>query len=69
MEVNELIGKRVLLKGQQHGKIMVEEFKILEISPSGVWIKVLNQYGIKQWKAKDEIFLVEVLLTVEKPKN
>lgn len=69
MTVSELIGKRVLVKGQHYGKTIVEEFKIIEISPSTEWIKVQNQYGNKYWKSKNDIFVVEVLLTIEKPSN
>jgi len=69
MELNDLIGKRVLLKGQNYGKTIVEEFKVLEIAPSGNWIKVQNQYGGKYWRAKDDMFLVEILLSSDKPKD
>ena len=70
MNVRELINKRVLLKinlGYQASQ--VEEYKILEVSPSGTWIKVMNLNGRKFWKASADIAFVEELidLKAEKP--
>lgn len=48
----------------------VEEFKVLEISPSGKWVKVQNTYGNKFWKSAADITPVEILEEIEKaPKN
>jgi hypothetical protein len=68
--MNELIGKRMLLTiGSGYGAKAVEEYKVLEVSPSGNWVKLQNLYGNKFWKARAEIGLVEELkpLNADKP--
>jgi hypothetical protein len=62
--LNDLIGKRILVKtlAVRYGVgSSVEEIKIVEISPSGNWIKILNGHGSKFWKAASDIALIEVL--------
>ena len=69
MNINELVGKRVLLKlgvGTYRGS-EVTEYRILEVSPSGVWVKVMNLYGNKFWKPLAEIAFIEELREIKPP--
>lgn len=68
MDNNIQIGSRVLLKIQTNTylKGTVEEYKILELSPSMNWVKLQNIYGNKFWKPLAEIALVETLKHFEK---
>ena len=71
MNINELVGKRVLLKlgvGTYRGS-EVTEYRILEVSPSGVWVKVMNLYGNKFWKPLAEIAFIEELREIKPPSN
>lgn len=73
MNITNLLGKRCLLQVdvgpyRQRG---ITEFKILEISPSGNWAKLMNIDGYKFWRAVTEISFVEELidLKADKPKE
>ncbi len=62
MNAREMIGKRVLLKMTKgYRAASVEEAKILEVSPSGAWVKIMNIYGNKYWKGINEVTIVEQL--------
>lgn len=66
MNIQELVGKRALLKTSQRGYGSdVGEFKVIETSPSGNWVKLQNIYGNKFWKATTDVSLVEVLRDLE----
>ena len=71
MTIDELVGKRALLKvtgkgsGRWYGAEPVEEYRVLEVSPSGNWVRLLNTNGNKFWRAVTEIALVEVLKVLE----
>ena len=69
MNINDYVGKRCLLKLSIKYASPIDEYKILEISPSGNWIKVMNLYGHKFWKAITDISFVEELkdLKADKP--
>lgn len=66
MNIRDLIGQRLLIKrsGHEYGSREgdVEEIKILEVSPSGEWAKVMNQNGQKFWRLRSGIAVVEALL-------
>jgi hypothetical protein len=68
-ELKAKVGKRALLNvsgvysPSRYGPI--EEYKILEISPSGEWVKLLNQNGNRFWKRISEIALLEFLGDLE----
>jgi hypothetical protein len=73
---NNAISVLELTKGftpEQRGynsKQTVEEIKILEISPSGNWVKTQNMNGNKYWKHSSDIVPMEVLASLEtKPSN
>lgn len=70
MNITELLGKRVLITEKEgYRGTKVSEIKILEISPSGNWVKLMNMYGNKYWKPVQDLALVEVLkdLKADKP--
>jgi hypothetical protein len=67
-----LIGDRILcLKISNTGYSFsrgteVIELKVLEISPTGDWVKVMNDNGMKIWKKREEIEPIEILERKEK---
>jgi hypothetical protein len=71
MNMNEFVGKRCLLvvRNGSWDKGTTNEFKILEVSPSGNWTKLMNLFGNKFWSATETIALVEVLKEFEKYPN
>ena len=67
MLVKELVGERCLLKV---GKTLyrdseVQEYRILEASPSEQWVKLMTIHGTKFWKPITEVALVEVLKSLK----
>jgi len=73
MNIEDLVGKRALLSLKESSlkTPSVEEYKILETSPSGQWVKLMNYNGRKFWKPIATISVVEVLkdLYTEKSPN
>ena len=73
MNIQELINKRCLLVGcGGYNSQEVQEFKILEVSPSGQWVKIQSINGTKYWKPVTKVSLVEVLkdlVSEPRPKN
>lgn len=68
--MNTLIGKRMLLiVGNGVGAVAVQEYKVLEVSPSGSWVKLQNMNGNKFWGAITEVVVVEELkdLKIDRP--
>ena len=64
MSVAELVGKRCLLRlGPDHRyrANAVEEYRVLELAPSGTWVRVMNEHGAKCWRPVSDVALVEVL--------
>ena len=64
MNISDYVGKRCLLnvkEGSWSRGDAVNEFKILEVSPSGNWVKLLNMNGYKFWKSVTVISFVEEL--------
>jgi len=59
-----LIGKRILAKVGRYGT-NVDEFRVLELSPSGRWTRLMNVNGVKFWTATTEIGVVEILTTLD----
>lgn len=57
------VGKRMLLtiKEGGYGQPPVEEYKIIELSPSEQWVKLMNLYGRKFWKPVTSVAVVEEL--------
>jgi len=74
MTINDLLHKRVLVAEKENSyrsEKTVKEIKVLEISPSGNWVKIQNDNGNKFWKHYSDIIPIEVLETLnkDKPKN
>ena len=72
MNINNLVGLRCLLTVKEggygsHGE--VTEYKVLEVSPSGNWVKLQNLYGNKFWRPVTGVSFVEELIDFkpEKP--
>ena len=71
--IADLLGKRALLavkiRDGSFNTPDVEEYKILEISPSGNWVKLISINGYKFWKAVMNVRFVEELqdFKIEKP--
>jgi len=55
----ELVGKRVLIRGPYDG---IEEVRVVEVSPSGRYVKVTDSYGwSSRWIDGEEYLVLEVL--------
>lgn len=71
MDLTTVLHKRVLVAEKDRGfsnKQTVEEIKILEIAPSGNWIKIQNMNGNKYWRHVSDINVIEVLnMSIDKP--
>jgi len=70
--IDNLIGKRCLIKEtERFGNKGITEVKFIELAPSRNWVKMMNSYGNKYWKATSEIQVIEVLLDLKtgKPLN
>ena len=66
MNITELIGKRVLMtEKERFGRQDITEIKILEISPSGNWVKLMNMHGNKYWRPVTNLALIEVLIDLK----
>ena len=62
MEAN--VGKRMLLKVQRTGRfgiVSVTEFRVLEVAPSGRWVKLRDLCGVQFWVATEDVSVVEEL--------
>ena len=67
--MENLIGKRILVAKSNNGyrsEQTIEELKILEISPSSQWVKIMNDCGQKFWRAYNSITPIEILADKEK---
>ena len=73
MKLEELLHKRILVIQKERGYSptqTVEELKILEISPTGNFVKIQNMNGNKYWRHSSDLVPIEVLLSLEtKPIN
>jgi len=68
MNTNELLHKRVLVAEKGSGynsKQTVEEVKVLEVSPSGNFVKVQTMNGNKHWRHRSDITVIEILASLE----
>ena len=63
MNITELLGKRCLLQvnAGRFSSQKVDEYKVLEIAPSGNWVKLQSIYGNKFWRPVAEVSFVEEL--------
>ncbi len=68
--VNDILGERVLatIGDSSYPRGVVEEYKILELSPSGNWLKVMNSNGRKFWRSIQHVQLIEILVDLKADK-
>lgn len=73
MNLNEVLGKRVLVAEKSYGLSSqnrdVKELKILELAPTGNWVKVRNDDGRRYWLHYLDINIIEVLSGLEPNPN
>jgi hypothetical protein len=73
VNINDLAGKRILAKAGTTPTwySTVEEYRVLEVSPSGNWVRLMNAHGNKFWRAVTEVSFVEELrdLKADKPRD
>ena len=64
-EARKLVGKRILHGERLLGshKYSLIEYKILEVSPSGEYAKVIYESGRREWKCTEGLQLLEMLET------
>jgi hypothetical protein len=69
MKMKELLYKRILIaeKGGYSTSSTVTEVKILEVSPSGKWVKIQNMNGNKFWRISADVIPIEILGEIETP--
>lgn len=69
IHISEILHKRILVttKESSYRYSPVTELKVLEASPSGDFLKVMDMDGRKFWKSTCDITLVEILHSLEKP--
>jgi len=67
MDARELIGKRVLIQRPRGygGETVVDEYKVLEVSPSGNWTKLMDIHGKKFWRTTATLTVTEDLASLE----
>lgn len=63
-EVNwaEYVGQRCIIVKNEYGESAVEVL-VVEVSPSGRWVKFWFPSGIECWEGKDTYLLIEALNT------
>ena len=66
IRITDLIGERALLKlgTGRWGAETVEEYMIVEVSPSGKWVRIRNVHGNRFWRPVSEVNFVEKLQRV-----
>jgi len=66
LPVTALVGRRVLISGERRfSNETVTEMKILEVSPSGQWVKMMSMVGTRFWRPTTNVSLIEVLLDLK----
>jgi hypothetical protein len=61
--VTTLVGKRILatLDATTFGRRCPEEYRVLEVSPSGNFVRLQNAHGNKFWRMAGEVAVLEEL--------
>lgn len=72
MNIKDLLNKRILIKESENysSATQIAEVKILEISPSENWTKLMDMNGRKYWVDTNKIAYIETLINLKtgKPK-
>lgn len=61
----ELVGSRILIIEGGYGK-SIEEFQVLEVSPSLTYVRLMNDNGRKIWRLCATVAIVERLSDIVK---
>lgn len=64
MNMNELVGKRVICQSRIPGYDIwheVKECRVVEVSPSGEWVKLAHGKKAGGWERVSEMCVLEVL--------
>ncbi len=65
-QARTLVGHRILAATQKsYNGTSVNELRVLELSPSGEWLKTMDLYGRRTWTQTATMACVEVLLPAE----
>lgn len=70
VKINDLLHQRVLVLEEKPGSFshaLVKEIKVLEISPSSNYTKIMDENGRKYWVSSTEIAPIEILNSISKP--
>ena len=69
----DLVHKRILVAEKETGTYaraqVVKEYRVMEVSPSGNGVKLMDMDGRKYWRNAGDIKPIEILALAEKPKN
>jgi hypothetical protein len=68
IEVKDLVGKRILAKVGATYKMEIGEYRVLEVSSSGNWVKLMNMNGNKFWRSIGEVSFIEELVDLRSGK-
>jgi hypothetical protein len=69
MSIEKFIGKRILASTKErYVSSKPEELRVLEVSPSGNWARVMNCFGTKSWRPVLDIVVVEQLRSFDREK-
>ena len=64
MNMHALVGKRIICQSQIPGYDLwlgVKECRVIEVSPSGEWVKLLTGKKTSEWERASEMRILEVL--------
>lgn len=71
MTIFDLVHNRILVAEKETGTYaraqVVKEYRVMEVSPSGGWVKLMDSDGRKYWRSVGDIKPIEVLALLEKP--
>lgn len=45
---------------------LAEEYRVLEFSPKGEWVRLMNPHGLKFWAPAKDVGVIETLAQPEK---
>lgn len=66
MDLRDLVGRRVLATTSIHRTVgSIQEYRILEVSPSGNYTRIMDAFGHKIWRLSTDLIVVETLVMPE----
>lgn len=66
--ITEYVGRRVLMslkQGPWGHSVAYDEMRVLEVSPSGNFVRLMNTFGRKFWRPVVDCALIEALTPLE----